>query len=92
MAIGDDRRTVTIRNNHTDHRRILKRRKQLRASLIVVIIAALLVAGIYFRVDEKVVALVKEHGGIEFSIDSDTSLFARLFPAGEEAVPEVEAP
>ena len=61
MALGDDRRTVTIRNNHTDHRKIQKRRGQVKLSIALIIIAALLAAGIYFRVDEKAIALYERY-------------------------------
>ncbi len=86
MALGDDRRTVTIRNNHTDHRKRLRRRGQVKLSIALIIIAVLLVVGIYFRVDEKFLALYESYQSGKVAADAESE------DASAEAEPEVSEP
>ena len=99
MALGDDRRTVTIRNNHKDHRKIIRRRQQVKASIVVIVIAVLLICGIYFRVDEKAVSLFKSFSGSEVTADGGSlfdSIYDRFFSGGSSGQdvtePEVSEP
>ena len=88
MALGDDRRTVTIKNNHRDHRKLMRRRTQVKVSIVLIIVALLLVACIYFRVDRTVMDLIdqKQVTGIfeGFSAQKDVA------PV-EEEIPEVQS-
>ena len=92
MRIGDDRRTVTIRNNHTDHRKIIKRRTQVKLSIIVTLIALLLVLCIYFRVDEKIMPIVQSvSSGEGLSLDKFFPKSETAILSPEDTLPEVEA-
>ncbi len=92
MRMGNNRRTVTIRNNHTDHRKIIKRRQQIKLSLFVTVIALLLVLGIYFKVDKKIMSAVDSYrSGNGISLDSFfPATSSILTPEDTLVVPEVD--
>ena len=92
MALGEDRKTVTIKNNHKDHRKILRRRSQVKLSIALIVVALLLVAGIYFRVDKKAYDLYEayKNGGqsVTQTPDDDGNTIPEVAEASE--VPEKE--
>lgn len=56
----EQRKNIKIRNNHTDHKKKRRKKTALVWSIVVLVLSLLIAAGIYFRVDEKVVPLVSE--------------------------------
>ena len=49
------RRTVEIRKNHIDHKKVQKQQRRRKISVSLLLVAVLLAGGVYVRADRKII-------------------------------------